>query len=216
MQSKLSIVVSLVFCSILFLAITESVGSDEPKGELTLKTMKSNSEQILNTLGMLHKSRDVQVLVQEIDRMENLSNQEPSTEEWPEIRRVEAELWLFILQAARKEIDADYNFDTPPELSIAPLGPYPSGIAPESIKEPEIRKEYEKAIAKNKEKAKEYNFQYKLREMERSLSRKVEDFLVNVYSKAPQSTDQLMTILEQYAVDEETTAKILRRIRGLE
>ncbi|MBU1862553.1 MAG: hypothetical protein KKH94_02680 [Candidatus Omnitrophica bacterium] len=181
--------------------------------KLTLKIMNSKSEQILNSLGMFDKSEDIQILIQIINEMEALYNlQEPDSKEWPEVRKAEADLWFRVLQSVRKKINRDYDFDNPPQINIAPPGPYPSGTAPESIKEPEIRKEYEKAIAKNEAITKRYNFQYKLRDIEKKLSRKMEDLLVRAYSKAPQSSAELIKYFEKYNVEQETRTRILKRI----
>ena len=64
-------------------------------------------------------------------------------------------------------LDKHYNpnYETP-YVNIAPPIRngiiYDSGISPDSIKEPQTKSEYEKALAKNKEKAKNANFQTQL------------------------------------------------------
>ncbi len=212
MKDKLYILVFIVFSGIL-LSISHYSMAAETRMKLTLKIMNSKSEQIINSLGIFHKSKDTQTLIQVINEMENFSKfQEPSSKEWTEVRKAEAKLWFCVLQSVRKEIDRDYNFNTLPHINVAPPGPYPSGIAPEFIKEPELRKEYEKAIAKNKTIVSRYNFQYKLRDIEKNLSRELENFMVKAYSKAPQSTDELIRYFEKYNVEQEMRIRILKRI----
>jgi hypothetical protein len=202
----------IVFSGIL-LAISHYTEAGEARMKLTLRIMNSKSEHILNSLGTFHKSKNIQTLIQVINEIENLGKfQEPSSKEWPKVRKVEAELWFRVLQSVKKEIYQNHNLDKSPQINVAPPGPYPSGIAPESIKEPEIRKEYEKAIAENKAKAQRYNSQYKLRDIKKRLSKKLENFMVNAYSKAPQSTDELIKYFKKYNVEQETRTRILKCI----
>lgn len=62
-----------------------------------------------------------------------------------------------------------FDFSKMPMLNVAPPfgSEYPAGVAPESIREPEIRAEYERALAENDARNAQYSLQSDLREADK-------------------------------------------------
>ncbi|MDO9527970.1 MAG: hypothetical protein Q7J27_02290 [Syntrophales bacterium] len=212
-----TIVCLLVFISFAFISLAKDMGSNESTEKLTMKTMEIKTKEINGNLVRLHKERDVQIIEQMIGSLTSLQkldklSVEEWIEEWPIARRIQAELWFKLHEAVEKEIDKNFDFTSAPQINIAAPGPYPSGTAPESIKEPELRKEYEKSFEENRKKASEYNFQYRLRNVEKDLSSQLECFLVEVYSQPPQSIDELRKMMDMYKINEKVKIRILKKL----
>ena len=114
---------------------------------------------------------------------------------------------LQIIDAAQA-VDFDPN-DWPAANIAPPVGKsgilYDSGITPESIKNPDDRKAYEAALAKNSLKAKRFSFQTDLIKMKASLMKHVEEFRsANIgFSERDKAT-------LRSAVDKTITRKALR------
>jgi hypothetical protein len=118
------------------------------------------------------------------------------------------------LHAWKRLIDAiDPNWDPNEELWSpnavgADMG-LPSGIAPEGVKDPKLRAEYEAALQKNREQIERYTKQYRLRDWLKRFPKRAEEYIIRAYSKPPFNLDELKEYLEKYAVDEKTRARIL-------
>ena len=85
-------------------------------------------------------------------------------EDWMKQRLEKVQLWFHVFQRFEKEIDKNFDFSNLPNLQPPlPAGVnLPRGIAPEAIKDPKARAEYEKLIAEHKRKVEKYNRQYRL------------------------------------------------------
>ncbi len=136
-------------------------------------------------------------------------------EAWPKQRAYRTMLYLHGQQRLHKEIDPDFDFDDMPKRNIAPpLGTSSgSGVAPEHINDPTLRAEYEAAIAQNAQKASIYNWQHKLRQLERMFSPKAEQYIVQAYSTPPFNIEELEQLLETHNIGEENKLKILDSVR---
>jgi len=117
----------------------------------------------------------------------------------PKVRRFRCQLMLRGAALLKSKIDPNFDPDDVPATNIAPEGPYRSGVAPEAIKEPEIRRKYEAAIRENKEKAERYNLQHQLRKIwERYPKRSIYPFLQINYDEAkPEDQQELEELFEQ-------------------
>lgn len=67
-----------------------------------------------------------------------------------------------ILNTLYEAADPAFDKDRLPSLNIAPGGPYPSGIDPEHIKDPQLRAEYQKKLDSNREYAEYYTQQSRI------------------------------------------------------
>ncbi|MDD5482687.1 MAG: hypothetical protein PHP98_03415 [Kiritimatiellae bacterium] len=215
---KIIITVCLsVFISLVSISLAEDAENQKNTERLTMKTVEIKAKEIDSNLVRFHKEKDVQIIEQIIGSLTSLRkldklNVDEWLTEWPNARRIQAELWFKLHEAVEKEIDKNFDFTSSPQRNISAPGSYPSGVAPESIKEPELRKEYEKALAENKKKIDEHNFQYRLRKLEEDISYKLECFLVEVYSQPPEAIDELQKIMDTYKMNEETKSRMLKKL----
>jgi hypothetical protein len=97
-----------------------------------------------------------------------------------------------------QEVDAnlDPNFDLrdPPLLNLAPaefggLG-YRAGIDPSVIKEPDVRRRYEEAVAKNRKKAEMFAFQVPLARVEKQCTEKFVSLTADRLATRPEGDRQ--------------------------
>lgn len=132
----------------------------QPMKKLTLQEFEAKSKDILNDLKTFSEREDILSLTKAIAALKALASYEkPDANEWASMRKSQAELWIRTILMIEAKSDKNFNFDDVLQINIAPPGPYPSGISPASIKEPELREQYEQAQATNiKEKRKSICF----------------------------------------------------------
>lgn len=135
----------------------------------------------------------------------------PKGEDFAQRRKEDVEIRL---HAWRRLIDAvDPNWD-PNELLLSPnavaasMG-FPGTIAPEGIKDPKLRAEYEAALQKNREDIERHTKQYRLHDWLKSYPKSAERYIVLAYSEPPFNLEELKQYLGKYAVDAKTRARIL-------
>lgn len=138
-----------------------------------------------------------------------------STEEWAERRRTKAELWLRTWQHLNSAIDPNFNFKDLPLLNV-PLPPGvagAAGMAPESIKDPTLRAQYQSAIEANEKKAADFRTQFALRRTREIFTQRMEAYLVRAYSRPPDKASEVEAILKKYPVDENMRARVLNGVK---
>jgi hypothetical protein len=143
---------------------------------------------------------------------ETVTPRAPKGQDWAQRRKKDVEIRL---HAWKRLIDSiDPNWD-PNEVLLSPnavgtgMG-LPSGsIAPESIKDPKLRAEYEAALQKNREQIERYTKQYRLHDWLKGFPKKAEGYIVQAYSKPPFNLEQLKQYLEKYLTDTKTKTRIL-------
>ena len=112
-------------------------------------------------------------------------------------------------------IDPNWNPNDEPFLNI----PLPEGIsgeagmAPEHIKDPNRRAEYEAAIEKNRQKAERYGEQYKLRNWLKRFPKRAEEYIIQAYSKPPFDVEELKQYLDKYISDTKTKTGIIDAVK---
>jgi hypothetical protein len=100
-----------------------------------------------------------------------------------------------------------------PTTNISPgKGTYSAGIAPESIKEPDIRKEYEKKLEENAEYAKNFNLQCFLNDAIFQSLNKFREVAIKNYSLSPHADDELLELLDKYEYPEAEKVKIYKAL----
>jgi hypothetical protein len=96
--------------------------------------------------------------------------------------------WLRLLNLIDENFDQSFNPADVPAISQVPPGPeglaYPSGTKPEDIKDPDLRKRYEKMLDENRRKSEAYAFQTGLRRLNDRVTPEVVHFLVRAYTPA--------------------------------
>src|SRR3989442_10762783 len=134
-------------------------------------------------------------------------------EDWPKDRRERMQYWFHAWRRLNSEIDRNFNVNEPPLLNVPPAGPYPSGIAPEAIKDPQLRARYEAAIQANKQKIERFNRQHLLHKLEEEFTKNLRTFLVGAYSKPPFDLAELMYYLNTNITDDQLRQGILNEVQ---
>jgi len=117
--------------------------------------------------------------------------------------------WLSFSKVLNESFDRDLDFSDLPYINLAPNGPYPSGIDPKHIVEPDIRKDYEERIAKNTQLAREWNIQSPLRYLLEETPKEVEKIVRVTYARESRADQELIELLEKYDCPEEERHKLL-------
>ncbi len=109
----------------------------------------------------------------------------------------------------------DPNWD-PNEVLLSPNGVgavmgLPSGIAPEGVKDPKLRAEYEAALEKNRKQIERHTEQRRLSDLLQRIPRSAggEQHIIYLYSCPPFNIEELKECLNRYIDDEKTKARIL-------
>jgi hypothetical protein len=135
----------------------------------------------------------------------------PKGADFAQRRKKDVEIRLHAWKRLTDAIDPNWDPNDLPLLNVTPppTTGMRAGIAPEAIKDPKSRAEYEAAIEKNRQKAERYRKQSRLRTWLKRFPKRAEEYIIRAYSKPPFNLDELKEYLEKYAVDEKTRARIL-------
>jgi hypothetical protein len=128
------------------------------------------------------------------------------------IRQLVVSNWLEYCEVLSEFFDPEFRFEELPFANIAAGDRYSAGVAPESIKEPEIRKDYEERLAKNAQYALEFRFQHKLKNLLPQTLEESREFFIKAYSHIPRADEELVELLEQYQYPEAEKIKILKAL----
>lgn len=140
-----------------------------------------------------------------------MGRRRPEAEQWVRIRREDVEVRLHAWKRLLDTIDPTWD---PNERLVAKVEPpvelgLPPGVAPEAIKDPKLRAEYQAAIERNRQKIERYTEQHRLRLRLKTFPKTTEDYIVQAYSTPPYNTDELKESLERYGIEEQTGLRIL-------
>lgn len=135
-------------------------------------------------------------------------------EQWTEKRRARTEQWLRAVQRLDNETQKDFNFADLPQVNIAPpVTNLPSGIAPEAIEDPVMRKVYEAAIERNRLKAETFARQWDLRDLRNRYWPIGVRYIARAYSRPPLDEAELQQLLNEHLSDEGSKTGILDAAR---
>ena len=139
------------------------------------------------------------------------------SEEFKRQRMNYARQWLQTGQSWQQAIDEEFDFSDLPERNVEPppMPDYqlPPGITPDAIEDPVLRKEYERTIEKNAIKTRNYNKQVTLRRDNENFLNALKRNIVHIFSLPPSETEKLRPLLDEYIMDDDFKADILRRIK---
>lgn len=127
-------------------------------------------------------------------------------------------LWLRLLQLLDRSLDPNFNPADVPEKLVEPP-PIPGGeilrpgADPSRIADPKARAQYERAIAANRAKNKNYQTQIHLRRLKEQLPSQAESFIRNSYSSAPGDQRELRTAIDQIITDPARKAQLTKLLR---
>jgi hypothetical protein len=106
--------------------------------------------------------------------------------------------WFSFRKTLYQSFDEKHDFSIPVYKNLDVKGPYPSGIDPKHIKEPDIRKDYEERLIKNTQLAHERRVQLTLRQLLEDATKELEKFIHNAYERKPRADQELIDLLEKY------------------
>ncbi len=131
--------------------------------------------------------------------------------------------WLIFYKSMDDIVDKESDFSEKPFINLSPIPddwpeekiraidePLMSGMAPEYIKNPEIRKNYEERLAKNAAYAKEYRLQQFLKKQISLTINECTTFASQAYSITPKADDELIALLKKYDYPEAEQHKIFK------
>ncbi len=122
------------------------------------------------------------------------------------------------LHAWKRLLDAiDPTWDPNEELlspnGVGAMMGLTSGIAPESVKDPELRAEYERALETNQRKIERYSEQNRLHKWLKRYPKRAEEYIVRAYSEPPFNLPELKQFLETHPPDEKAKNRILEKVK---
>ena len=116
---------------------------------------------------------------------------------------------------ARLESNTDPTFDFSKRGSINIPPPLetglPSGVSPDAIKDPKLRRQYKEALRENTERLKAYTMQSLLRRLQKQHGSRIEQCLIGMYSPGP--ADELHELLNQFKIGQDAKDRIRRQLR---
>lgn len=135
----------------------------------------------------------------------------PKGEAFAECRRKDVEVRLHAWKRLTDALVPNWDPNDTPVINVVPPAAtgLPGGIAPEAIKDPVLRAQYERAIESNRQKAEKYNQQHKLRLWLKTFPKNAEDYLIQAYSHPPCNAEELRKSLNEHKINENTKARIL-------
>jgi hypothetical protein len=110
-------------------------------------------------------------------------------------------------------IDSDFNQNeiATPSVSLPDLK-MPSGVAPDAIDSPELRKKYEIADIKNRSISWNRRIQTTLRRLYDTSTTRTYNYITFAYLQSPRADDELVELLNKYEYPEAEKAKIFRAL----
>jgi hypothetical protein len=161
MCRRTTIFILLILCA--FIVINNGWTGESSLHSESLGQRIRKSEQILSHLSQNTTPDELDNIKRNlIEITKDLTSQNESHRT---IKLMSIQLWLKFFEGLYACVDPNFNEKDAPLMNIAPPSPkYPSGIAPEAIKEKEIKIKYENMLRDNKKRADKYFSQINLRQ----------------------------------------------------
>lgn len=180
------------------------------------------SEALLARLESLPAApRDTGGFAEKVETLTRLPVPSPHLKElsafWNRNRARIAVFWLAAWRELQNRIDPTFDFGAAPARNVAPPAGSirRAGSAPETIEDPEHRRQYEELLARNHEAAERYNSQQELHRLAPDFRSRMVDFLSAAYALPPDHTAELTAMMLSNALAEPLQREILQRARSL-
>jgi hypothetical protein len=175
--------------------------------------MSQIHQQIQRDLEKFHTEKSLDALRGATNRAESIApDAAKAVEERRGLRRTRFGEMLTVLAAIDEEIDPSFDPSDVPSLSVTPPvvrgAVLDSGIDPKHIKDPEVRHEYEQAIARNAEKSARYKFQSGLRRIDDELMGFVTRSIGEPYAATEAGRQEIQEALQKYLKNESRKARL--------
>jgi len=145
------------------------------------------------------------------------STKDMTPSNWAQKRQQSAELWFGVWRKLEEFIDPSWSLNDP-KYAIKPYVPpahvqFDSGMSPEDIQDPKIRREYEAHLLKNHELMEFNKGQLLGRKLKQEYSQTFEDYIVSLYSAQPFDPEGLGRFLVGLK-DKDMKERILQSVRA--
>ena len=198
-----------------FMLHASNVLSTHDFGDFARQTSLAHkyADAALSSIPAMPLEEEFQVLVHLQDDFEDAH----ALQQWPDKRRRRVARWLQALQRLEQETDPKFDIKDLPALNP----PVPPGVKvfpgadPSAVRNPIRRKQYEQALQKNREKAKAFGTQVKLRELHARFVPLAIEYISHAYSHPPVDSAELERLLKQSKVGAERQKKILSAARAM-
>jgi hypothetical protein len=165
-------------------------------------TMQSQIEEtLLIELKKFQMQNDLQALENAANYVNGLQvgEDKKSTVTTPNFHAQKLKFWVTIFNAMDQKIDPKFDIEKTPELSVAPPegAQVPAGSDPKSIKDENLRQKYIQSIEQNKEKAKQFNFQYKLLKLNKLITDDAQLYIQEAHLKTAPSKNLYLQTIDQ-------------------
>ena len=131
--------------------------------------------------------------------------------EWASERAVRAERWLKVCKSVREQNAALPKPSGEVQLNVSPPEGLPSGVGPEAVKDPVLRKQFEEAIELNTRRHEANQKKRMFDDLEKDVASDSARYLVEAFSKPPFRTDDLAKLLAEYGLKQHRAA-ILKEV----
>ena len=155
--------------------------------------MDDLEKQVGERIAEFHKKKDLDELRRAASAIENLNIYElPDAAKRQAARKSVLSAWLAVLDAIDTETDPRFNpADVPAMRVTVPADAARDANAPftspATVTDPEVRRRYDQAAAKNADKTRRYVFQKELAQLNKQLSKRAETFIGSAFLKSPES-----------------------------
>lgn len=138
----------------------------------------------------------------------------PKGQQWAQLRKKDVQIRLHAWKRLTDAIDP--NWDPNEELrspnAVATAMGLPGTVAPEAIKDPTLRAEYELAIERNRRKIERYTEQYRLHDWLKRYPKRAERYIIQAYSRPSYNLEELEQFLDTYIADAKTRSRIINAV----
>ncbi len=133
-----------------------------------------------------------------------------------QVRRVRASLWLQAWQRIDRSIDEEWSPADTGAANVVPPGGGPAGMDPAAISDPVLRAQYEADIAANRQKIIRATEQFRARDLRKYWVPTAKRVLIRLYMEAPNGTEELRALLEEYISDASDREQVLDAVVNME
>jgi hypothetical protein len=185
------------------LALACALGIGSLQAEESVNTM---SERLETVLLEFESAPESGTLGQYIDQLGGFTAEaDPQS-----VHSFKARSLVRILAAIERKEAPQFDPNDPPRRNISPPGgQYPSGTAPSSIKDAEVRREYEAAIAANKAKIANFNLQVGLSRLKDRVLELLQGLTSGPDIDRSSSLAELTGLFDEYAISEKSRSSVL-------
>ena len=149
-------------------------------------------------------THDAEYLRSAIDVMEDVNLSRAGQEQRLETRSQVAAMWLSLIGAIERSLDANFDPADVPERGVIPPESggeeLPPGADPKAIKDPIARAQYEAALQENRRKAQQYSLQTKLGRLDPRATTDVQRFLAQNFSRSDDDRKELDRIFGESSI----------------